>query len=244
MNKLILTLLILYINLYSIEVNILPDSKEQVKQEEIAAVGKRLKSQRMIMETSDIKQMILDNRLLANEYLKSNDIKELIVNLRLETERALATRYVQAIQNDIKISDEALKSYYVSHELEFKRPADVNFTIVKFHKYDDAMKFYDDYKSKIHDIDLSEYNTSTMLKQLAFLNRDISGLLKKGSKQSYLLPPQFFIDHFSVIYIHNINPINIAPFEEVKEKIRSLLFEKIFKDEKRKIIESLRKGNK
>jgi hypothetical protein len=72
---------------------------------------------------------------------------------------------------------------------------------------------------------------------LIALEKQLRFMIEASKKEPpYLLEPQFYYDHFSVVFIKTLKPDGIKPFEEVKEEIKRILHNERLDAMKKKLL--------
>jgi len=244
MKKILLSLLITC-SVFAIDIKISPDTKIVVSNKDKTAIqGFYDKFFKFHLTDDGAYKLVKENRILANEYLKkyglSNDDKE---RIKVETELYLANAMVRKIQNNIKLSDKVLYSYYIDNKDKFKDSERVDLSIFYFKNPEKAFQFYWTAKNKkfedakklakqlSKDIVIKDYNDVKLNTMKPFFRNMIT---KYGA--GHLMPP-IFDEVTSVSFIRAYHEATeYKKFNDVKEEIRKILYNKTFLRERNKIL--------
>jgi len=240
--SMIFLVVIFAISGYSIEVQINPDKKIDVSSADIAAMKFFLKKKyHLTVNDKGAKQLIKENRTLANAYLNSEYFKKKFnKNLfKIKTEMQLADNFVKELQREIKIPDKVLKSYYYDHLEDFKESPQVYLVRFSFKNYDDALNFYQN-RLKSDSIDVKDFNGTT--RDIGYANIDkirepLKSLIKENGK-NYLSPPFIWAkDRYDVYYVKETKKSDgYKKFEQVKNRIKDILYQKTFNKKREEVI--------
>lgn len=246
MQKLFIAALSFTLPLFAMDLSIKPDTNVSVSQNEVNQMIVNFKKKRMTMESSDAKAAVLDNRLLANAFIKNSlpEIKdELLTDLKLAIEENFAEQYVKRMQQNVDVKDEVIASYYYTNRKDFLNPV-VNATIYSFKSFEDANLFYEKSRSNVSKIaSLSQDFNATKVEQtmeLSKISANIKPLLKDVNQSNYLTQPLFLNNQNVVIYINNIKNEYLS-LDESKDKIKTLLLQKIFSSTRENLLKDLKK---
>lgn len=230
---------------FALELTIKPDANISVTSRDVEWTINNFLMKKINIEKEDAQRITFDNRLLANEYLKTNPIPEDIKkSMLISLEETLATLYVQSLQEKEPISDAIIESYYKLNQKEFIKEAEFKTTIYSFKTFEEALVLYTDTKeipkksisyAKDHNINLREKTAIVSL-----FHPQIQQMFKDEKSSNYLTPPFLFMNNFLVIYVENVTPSALLSLQDSKEKIKKILLDKTFRDKKVAIINSLK----
>jgi len=247
MRYIIVFLLIYFQYLHAIDIKVQPDKNIQVLPSDVFAMKNFLKKKYHFIATNDdgVRKLVKENRILANEYLKAGKLNMNL--LKVELEKRFADAYVRDLQKKIKIPQKVLKSYYYDHLKEFKQSPKVEIVRYSFNTYENAEKFYRQFKNN-KQINVSDFNGTE--KDIGIVDLDrvrepLKGLAQEY-KKGYVSPPYIWSkDRYDVYYIKNfIKRGKYKKFDEVKEDIKKILYDRTFVKEREKIISSHMDKNK
>jgi len=235
--------------MYGIEIEIRPDKKIKVQSGDISAMKHYLKKRyRFVVEDKGARQLVEENRILANEYLKSPYFKSFDRNFfKIKTERELADKFVELLQREIKIPQEAVKSYYYDHLDEFKEPPKAYLVRYSFPTYEEALRFYQD-KKKNPNISIKEYKGIKRDIGFASIPRfkePLKSLVEKHGA-GYLTPPFIWApDRYDVYYVKEIDDKpKYKDFEKVRKQIEEKLHKLTFKKRREEILKKYKNEKK
>lgn len=245
MRKILFCILIIVNSVFAIDIKIFPDTKIVVTNKDKTAIQEFYDKFFKFHLTDDgAYKLVKENRILANAYLKKyglpNDDKE---RIKVETELYLANAMVREIQNRIKLSDKVLYSYYIDNIDKFKDSDHVDLSIFYFKNPENAFQFYWTAKNKkfedakklakqlSKDIVIKDYNDVKLNTMKPFFRNMIT---KYGA--GHLMPP-IFDEVTSVSFIRAYHEATeYKKFNDVKEEIRKILYNKTFLRERNKIL--------
>jgi hypothetical protein len=243
--KFILLLLSFTFSLLAIDLAIKPDINATVSSIESDQMITNFKKKRMIVDKSDAKTAVLDNRLLANALLKekSSEIpQELFVDIKLAIEENLAEMYVKKIQETININEDVIASYYYTHQKDFNNPL-LHADLYSFKTFEEASLFYDKSKNDLSKVNLVSQelnvNKTEQKIELSKISPTIKPLLKDTNTSNYILHPIFFNNQNVVVHVKNIQE-GYYSLEESKEKIKAVLLQKVFSDTRENLLKNLK----
>jgi hypothetical protein len=241
MNKALLLFIFCANLLYAINITITQtDALSKPTKGEIDAIKAIYINNNIGIDTNKAKELITENRILAKEYLRSHEMPEVFKeNILLSAEKQLADKMVALIQKDIKIDEEVLNSYYIAHKKDFIHAEIVDICIIQFDSFKEASTFYfqnqNDFKNiQQHCLD----DNSTTRKTLAIdsLHQSLKEQILFSDKEELLLTPQFFKDHYSLVYSRVVEYPGYTPFEKVKDEIKYILHQQTFNKRKQEIL--------
>jgi len=239
MKKFLLTTIISTTITLGIELSISPDKEKEVEVKE-----KELKMTQNILgkKKKKISRYIRENRMLANLYLKkyakegNKKWEEFLQFKKLNIEEALSNMLIDINQSKQSIDEKVIKSYYIVHRNDFKKPKTLELKLYSSQDYKKAVHIYTTLKKEGNYTSLpvpKEMNLS--ISQVFPYIRDLFKNAKKGD----ILPPLFFKDSFIIFQVKDIKPEEIMDFKEVKEDIKSILFYKTREKIRKEILSSL-----
>lgn len=245
MRKLYLCCCILIGSVFAIEIEISPDKRVVTTNKDKTAIQRFYDEVFKFHLTDDgAYKLVKENRILANAYLKKYGLSsEDMTRIKVETELYLANTMVRKIQNKIKLSDKVLYSYYVDNKDKFKNADSVDLSIFYFKDPEKAFRFYWEAKDKnfedakklakqiSKDVVIKDYKEV----KLSTMKPFFKNLIKKYGT-GHLMPP-IFDEITSVSFIHTYHKAKgYKRFEDVKEEIRKILYNKTFLRERNKIL--------
>ena len=246
----ILLLSLVYIN--AIEIQLSPDKKIDVSQEDLMNYKNYMKQKYnyIITDNKGAKKLIRENRILANEFLKNQQYLRKNRNyIKIMLEDYLADKYVQNIQHSIKIPKKVLYSYYLDNKEKFKKKPKVKIERFRFSSYDKAMKFYQEARNistpKIIETKAIQYGAQKKdygWKSAASLKKRFLSFIKKN-KKDYLTPPFVYTaNSVNVYYIKDYRSgEGYLPFEKVKKQIEKILYNQTFEKVREDILKRYEK---
>jgi len=231
---------------FALQVDIRPDKNIAVSGQEKDILKYYLFNQyRFRINDQGAMNIVKENRILANEYIKQNRLNKFDkYNILIRIEQYLADQFVKSFQEQKKIDEKVVMSYYLDHKNDFKKPDQVDTVLFVFNDPEKAVDFYTQVKGK----DLSyaknlakEYNAT--IKDIGYKNIDevkypTRAFLEKNKKSNYFLPPIVLnASSADVLYVRSYRKENgYKPFKEVKEDIIKLLRKKTFLKERDKLL--------
>lgn len=232
MKKIIYFSLIVSI-LSAVEIKILPDKNISVSSKEMEATIEYFLQKHIKISKKDAEHYIRDNRILSNKFINEYQIPEdLALSLRLKTEEKLANLYVKKKQNNIKIDNDVIESYYKTHPENFIEDKKIEFIAYKFKNFNSALAFYQ--KNKIPDDGYEKEDITLPQKQINPLIAPLFEKTKEGEKT----PPVFYGGNYVVFKIKKIEPSRRLNLQESKEKIKNILLQKIFLRTKKELLKN------
>lgn len=228
--------------LLGVNINIVEDNNT-VNSLEIEVLQSIYMKKHIKINDENSKKIIFENRLLSNEFLNQYGFDEQkLIRLRIELEKKVSNELILKNENLNDLNDSILKSYYLDHLKDFEKPEIVEASFYKFENYLDAVKFYEkkhldlDYNNE--DINMTRVDNNISLEmtqvQLRYMIRHTSEILP------YVLTPQFYFDHYTVVLIRDIHSAGIYDFEMVKKNIIKSIHEKSLINTREKLLEKLR----
>ncbi len=241
-------LLFIVVPLFAIEVKVYPDRDTNISISitEKNALKDFVKStMNFVLRDKGAYNIAKENRVLANEYIKRKKLLNYdLARIKVEAEMYLATQLVQDIQNNIKLSDKLLLSYYLDNKERFKKPDEADIVLIFFNNYDDAAKFYENVKNRDFSYAkqlVKKYNATIKdygFKKITELKPPTKEYLLQYKKSGIFLPPVILAPKsISILYVKEYRiGKGYRNFEDVKEDIRKFLHNKTFLRERNKIL--------
>ncbi|MBN2895261.1 MAG: hypothetical protein JXK05_05145 [Campylobacterales bacterium] len=242
-----ITLLLLFLpSLFAVEITIKPSSTYTANQQEVGLLQSMFMKQRIQIDADDALDLIQQNRFLSDHYLATNKIpEEVMLNLRLEFEKHLASEVVREMEAKITIDDEVTKSYYVANNEEFKKPKSIKLSIFRFETFNEALAFYTQFVDLNAEVDsfAKEHNISSSTEAIEInkLNKLFQEMIAQSkTNPPFLLPPQFFYKHYSVLYVRSVSEQGVYEYEDVKDKIEKIIHEQALDRMKKELLKPYR----
>lgn len=236
-------------SLFAVEIDIKVNSDSyQATPQEVALLQEGYLHRRIQINNDDAANVIQENRYLSQEYLKKHKVpSNVMINMKLEFEKYLAASVVKEMESKIKIEDDVSKSYYVVHKDEFYQPKKIDVSIYHFDDFNTALKFYDRFKENQNELVnyVKDNNISMSEQQVEFprLNRMFQDMITYGKQKApFILPPQFFYQHYSVVFVKSITQSGIKPFEDVKASIEKKLHRQALEKMKKELLKPYKKA--
>ena len=234
-------LLLLFQNIAAIEYKIYPDKKVEVTQKDIDAIKKYfIDTLNFYISEEGARKIAYENRILANEYIKSKLFKKDRAYNKIAIEKLFADNYVKYLQETVSIPESVLKSYYLDHLSQYKKSDKVNLDIYHFKDFDTALHFY---KSGTPQNTNNGKKKSIGWLSIEKLNKVLRGHIKKGQK-GYFLPPLLRDKGVDVVFVKDYKKAEgYKSFSEVKSEIRKHLYKKTFSNKRKEILQKLTHDN-
>lgn len=236
--------------LNAIDITVKPEKNYETTPNEIELLKASMIQQRIMISPEQAKNLISENRYLCEEYLKNNTIPEnILINFKLELEKHIASYVIEDIQKKIIIDDDTIRSYYVSHTNEFIESEQITLSLYRFENFDNALDFYSKYKSNIHGIEKysKEHNISVRVQEVSSKQIDpyLRNMINHARENPpYLMPPQFFYDHYSILHVSDKKKESVKPYDNVKKEIEDLLHKKALQRQKNELLKPYRQITK
>jgi len=222
--------------LFSIQIGIKSDRNISITNQEIQQTIQNMLKRNIKIDKKNAKEYIENNRILANQFIKANKKvpKEKLIDIKLLLEEQLAKEYVKNYQkNRIKIDHETIESYYKTHPDQFIKPKEVEFTAYKFPTFQEALNFYQKNEKNKKGI-----KVKTSIKGLDPMLQNIIDKTKKHEKT----PPIFYNGSFIVFEIDKISPPKKLSLEESRNRIKNILYEKVFFRTRKELVDKIKSG--
>jgi|GEM_PF-2268816 len=247
--RVIVLMLAIIVFSFAIEIDLKPDNNLSVGYEDAQALKDYLyQIYRYRITDQGAYDIVKENRLLANTYLKRNQVSPQDTKyLTIVTEKYLAESFIKKLQKAQNVSDKVLLSYYLDHKDEFKNEDKLYFILLEFPSFNKAMSFYQlaQKKSPQQAIEKARTEYNATIKDLGW--KDFSSLktatksfIQQGKKE-YFLPP-FIItsNRIDILYVKDYQEgKGYKKFDEVKDEIKKILYTKAFIKERNKILHQL-----
>jgi len=237
--KKILLFFVIISALYSVEIQVNPEKNISfISPKEISFIKEKFLKQHLKISTEDARTYLKDNRILANMFLQEYSIpKEDYLKWKILIEEELSNLYVRKKEQEKKITDDVIESYYKTHQKDFIEDRKINAVVYRF---DDFQKALDFYENKDANMNPKKEEITLITSQI---HPVIAPLFEKVS-EGQILPPVFFGRDYIVFRIKKIVPSRTKSLEESKEVIKKILYDKIFIKTKKQIIENIEKSGK
>ncbi len=231
-------------NLYAIDLQIKPDVNTTVSSLEADQMITLFSKKRIRIEKQDAKKAVLDNRILSNAFLKEDKIPEyLLADITLAIEETLSELYVKQNQEKIEINDQIIESYYKTNQKEFIKDNIFDLDAYTFTSFDKALPFYQTYqfapeKAKQYAMDS---NISMLSEKLEYkkIAPAIKSVLQDHNKTNYFTAPIVLKEKTLVVHVKAATESGYYTLEESKEKIKTILLQKIFATTRSKLLADL-----
>lgn len=249
MNKVIFSLLLYCFSLYAIELNITTSKDINASKEEIKATIDQYMQNHVKIEYQDAKKVVEDNRIMSDIYIKKNPLDDYAKStILLRIEEFFAGKFIANLQQKESLSDDILKSYYIENTEEFKEPAYLKMKFFTSNNYETIYKLYSKIKEnksipnrkflKENNISARDVNAS-----ITQLRRDIVDMLPSKDMNGFFTTPEFFTDHYTLIYILESKEEKIKSYSMVKNDIKHKLLLKTFKRKRNEFIKKYKKDH-
>ena len=239
LQKTFMLLCIISFSLFAIQIEIFPDKdSKNVSSEEISTLISNMASKGIVIDKQNAKKYILENRLLANTFLKQHKKvpKNILTNEKLHFEKTLADAYIKEYQRKIRLSDDVLKSYYLTHKKDFFTIRKISFVPFYFDNFDKANDFYQKNKKNKHLQIPKDHQifslTTDRIDPLVF------EVIEKN-KPNKLTPPFFYHGRYVVLYIQQDIPSKQILYKDAKESIRKILLQKTAVRAKKELLKKI-----
>lgn len=240
---------IIIIYAFSIEIKLMPDNNISVNYQDTQVLKNYLyQIYRFRITDKGAYTITKENRILANTYLKrgllsENDKKYLQVII----EKYLAESFIKKLQREQKLSEKVLFSYYLDNKKQFKEEDKIYFLLLQFPSFNSSLKVYNLLKKLPPKQIIEEIKKDSNIsiknigwKKFSELKDVTKSFIKKG-KKDYFLPP-FIIasNRVKILYVKDYQEgKGYKNFNEVKDKIRQILYQKAFVKERNRILHQL-----
>ena len=218
--------------LFALEITIIPSKNKQPTEQEVQIYSNDLQKRGIVIKDKQkIKKRILEDRLLADEYLSKHKISPTIrISYTHKLERELADLYIQQSMKK-RISDKEIKSYYVMHKDRFTKPKKLILKLYGFKSYEEAAKAYQEKNlqaKKAHNI---EFYVSDIAPYLRPFFENVG----KGD----ITPPLYFKGQFIIFEIRDIVSPQPEPLAKVAKKIEKILFQKAYAEYRKRLLKEI-----
>ncbi|MEA2111644.1 MAG: hypothetical protein U9P71_06300 [Campylobacterota bacterium] len=232
--------MILISSLYGLNISYTKSTILEVTPQEVKHFSIILKKRGIKINQVQAKKAILENRVLADDYLMQFDISEDIANeFKLMLEEKLREMRIKEAKNAVNISDDILLSYYKDNKDNYYKTSEIEFNVYTFSTFNKALEFYqknDLSKNKtiVSDNNITSTNEKMSINQL---HPELLNLLKDETSFGYLVPPEKFFKNYIILEVVNIEKGHIELYENVKKAVRRDLEKKITKDITKKLLD-------
>lgn len=213
--------------------NVTPDEAEQMR----VLWEKR----QFTIDQKESHKLVKENRVLANAFLENVKLTDkLKAEISIYTEEKLAEAMVKYTISKLNMNEDILRSYYEENKHEFFQTEDIHFNLFTFTTYDDALSFYQVNKDNLDNINpyILEHNITKIEDTVPTkgLHSEIKNILSSDKKTGYITPPEKFYKNYIVIEVIEYKNAHIATYESVKNDVKALLYKKINKDTRSKLL--------
>ncbi len=221
---------------FAIDVHVTKDKNISIDSKDVFAIQQYLqKTLNFHITESGAKNLVRENRILANKYIDSPYFQKDRKYNQIAIEKLFADNYIQSLQNSIQIPERILKSYYLDHIEQYKKSDKVNLENFHFTDYKQALDFY-----QTHETNKVKGRTIGWL-GINELNDILRKFIKKN-KENYLLPPIVTKNGIDVFWVKKYKQESgYQSFDKVKSSIKEYLFRKTFSKKREEILQSIKK---
>ena len=252
MMKKILFFVLLTSFLFGVELHIAPQKDINITSQDVDVLKQYvLRTLNFHLSEKGAKRIALDNRLLANEYLKKYKLTPFDKKyLQICVERYLADKMVQEYQKSIPIDEKVLLSYYLDHKEKYKKEPKIDEVLFWFDDAKKAIEFYLQVQGK-------NFEEAKKLaakyggrvedrggeKKLSQFSQKVQEFIKKNPHPYYAMPPIIFSPTAaSVLYIKSYKKAQgYEPFEHVKDKVKKEILQKAFAKMRKELLAKYKK---
>lgn len=234
---------------FAIEVELKPDDNLSIGYKDAQVLKSYLyQTYRYRLTDQGAYDIVKENRLLANSYLKKNQLSlEDKKYLSIIIEKYLAEKFIKKIQEDQNISKKILFSYYVDNKDKFKNEDKIHIMLLRFSSFDKAINFYQLTKKSLSPQILekakNEFNATIKdlgWKEFSSLKAITKSFIQKGKKEYFLPPFILASNRVDILYVKDYQEgKGYKSFDTVKDKIKKILYSKAFIKERNKILHQL-----
>ena len=239
MMKKILFFVLLTSFLFGVELHITPQKDINITSQDVDALKEYvLRTLKFHLSEKGAKRIVLDNRLLANEYLKKYKLSPFDKKyIQICVERYLADKMVQEYQKSIPIDEKVLLSYYLDHKEKYKKELKIEAVLFWFDDAKKAIDFYIQAQGKSFEgaKKLAQKLKGVMqemggVKPLSKFSQKVQKFIEKNPYVGYAMPPVIISPNSaSVLYIKSYETEQgYKPFEDVKEQVKQEILQKAF----------------
>ncbi len=241
--KLGLIVVILSTSLFALDITVTPSKTVTISSEEAEYFRNMLMKRHRNIDPDDAKKVLKENRVLADYFYRTYGIENDLQELQILFEEKLRNKLIAKEVEKVSINDDVLLSFYKDNKDEFYKAKEIEFKIYNFSTFNQAYTFYKNcQKDGIECSELALDDNITIVHKtlpLHNFNPQLKNLLKDEVSAGYSLPPQKFFKDYIVMEVVDIIDSGILPYEQVKERVKKDLQDKIKYDTKTKLIEQL-----
>ena len=230
-------LLSIVIYVFSIDVHVTKDKKITIENSDIMALQQYFQKILNFHITEEgAKNLVRDNRILANKYIESPYFSKDKKYNQIIIEKIFADNYIQHIQSSIRLPQKILKSYYLDHIEQYKKSDKIFLELFHFSNYQQALNFYQNPLQDRNNIGKGKTIGWVSIKNI---NSILKSLLKKG-QENYFLPPIVTKDGIDVFWVKKYKKESgYQGFDTVKSQIKEYLLKKTFVKKREEILRKI-----
>ncbi len=239
--------LFISLQLSAVDVTLSKDTNLSVKPIELEVVKEAYANSSATLHMDKLTKHLYENRVLSNIYLERNtplSPKE-SVKIKHLIERTLATKVVQEIEEETRLTPEVIKSYYIAHQKDYQYEPTYDFRYISFKTFEEASDFYLKHKDDVAEILESDHNLTVYRFEKQPKSRVYYTILEHSLKHKmpFVLAPQK-IENYEVIYVTQRHSPLPVPFAQVKNQIIDILINKEIALKKENILRTYKKEHK
>jgi len=234
-------LLLLSLSLSAVELNLNKDTNLSVEQTEIDIVQKAYQGKNASINLKKLKTYLKDNRILSNMYLDRHNplTEDEAMVLKHTIENVLAAKVIKEIQEETKISDDVVKSYYIAHQDDYMNEPTYDYTYISFETFEKASTFYLTHKDDIKTIfSYVKESNATVQKFVQKSESSVYYTIGKEAQKTetpFILAPQK-LEEYVIMYVQAKHKPLPIPYEVVKANIKEMLFQKTATEKRNKLM--------
>jgi len=237
--RILVILLSIIVYAFSVNINVIPDKKIAIDNGDIFAMQQYLqRTLNFHITEQGAKNLVRENRILTNKYIESPYFKKDKKYNQIAIEKLFADNYIQHLQDSIKLPAKVLKSYYLDHIDQYKKPDKVYLELFRFTDYKQALEFYQNPSHK----SVKAHSKIIGWVSIDKLNDVLKSVIKKN-KENYFLPPIVTKNGVNVFWVKKYKQESgYESFDKVKRQIKEYLFKKTFSKKREEILKSISKN--
>lgn len=195
---------------------------------------------------NDLYENLEDDAILANHFIHKGISSMMQAKFENMVNRYFAEAQIKKMQNEIKLDDKIIKSYYLDNLETFKMKPVADIMILQFSTLEDASEFFNTTKDKNAQDVMNEAKKKS--ERLIEYKHPVNRMypvyrdsLRDYNQSNYMTPPQYIKGKFAVLYVKNVEVKNAYyPLEEVKPYIINTLHKKTYVRERKSLLDTYR----